>query len=288
MSDEPNRQFTKLELDLLGDDAGDDSDHAATLVDNTREFTALESQLFGENIDNASDNAATLGESTQEFTVLELGVPGQDSGNGCDNATTSAQNNQQFTKLELELLGEDTGNGSHDATSSPQSNLPAAASSQRKPNGKAHPFDKIWSAKEHPQNWTDEEREERFLIKGRRAGMSASQFLLSPHLKGPKYSTYDKIRYQFDVLSQNGVDIKPRTEEYRRRCQQMNNTPLRKEAAWILQACQSGMTPKEIQKSGMVRCGSNELNDIKQRIYKMKQRGKDVAPRSAGQTPRPV
>lgn len=286
MSDVPSRQFTALDLELLREDTVDGYDDAAASTENEREFSSLELELLEEDTGYGYDDATASTENKREFTAQELELPGEDTGNGSDNATTSVQGTREFTELELELLGEDTGNGSHNAITS-QNNLPAAAPSQRKPNVKPHPFDKTWSAKQHPQNWTDEEREERFLIEGRRAAMSASQFWLSPHLKDPKHSAYEKIRYQFQVLSRYGVDIKPQSEEYRRRCQQMN-TPMRKEAAQIILACQSGMTPNEIQESGLVRYGKNGLDDLKERIYKMKQRGVDVAPRPAGQVPRPI
>ncbi|KAL9026167.1 MAG: hypothetical protein Q9196_005126 [Gyalolechia fulgens] len=196
----------------------------------------------------------------------------------------SDQPRRTFSPLECDLLGEPYGYEEPvTSTTSPVPRQPASMI-------KRHPFEESWAAKTHPPTWTKEETETQFVIQGRQAGMSASQLSSSRHLTGTtKYDTTNRTKYQLKLLCKAGHDAKPTNEQYQHRAHMAAHRGLvQQEAQSIIQACQSGMTPKEIEQSGIVKHGKNTEANIGDRIRLMKKRGKDVAARPQGQIPRPV
>lgn len=144
-----------------------------------------------------------------------------------------------------------------------------------------HAFVKEWMAREMPAEWTDEKREEEFLIEGRRAGISHQQLYNSQYLKHVKYRSVGAITYQLRELSNKGVDVRPRTEEYHRRsigC--LRSNPHSEETELIIKMRREGKSVATIHESGIVKQGKNTPDAIKQRIKAMNDRGIDLTPRS--------
>lgn len=142
-------------------------------------------------------------------------------------------------------------------------------------------FVQQWMAKEMPADWTEEKREDEFLIHGRRAGISHQQLYRSQVLKHIKYRSLGAITYQLRELSNKGVDVRPRTEEYQRRsiaCARSN--PHTEERELIIKMCREGESVRAIRESGIIKYGKNTVFAIKERIQAMKERGIDLTPRS--------
>ncbi|KAL9577888.1 MAG: hypothetical protein Q9212_006080 [Teloschistes hypoglaucus] len=144
-----------------------------------------------------------------------------------------------------------------------------------------HAFVKEWMAKKMPAEWTDEKREEEFLIQGRRAGISHQQLYNSQYLKHIKYRSVGAITYQLRELNSKGVDVRPRTEEFHRRsisC--LRSNPHSEESELIIKMRREGKSVATIHESGIVKYGKNTPYAIKQRIKAMRDRGIDLSPRS--------
>ncbi|KAL8636771.1 MAG: hypothetical protein Q9228_005870 [Teloschistes exilis] len=142
-------------------------------------------------------------------------------------------------------------------------------------------FVQQWMAKEMPADWTEEKREDEFLIHGRRAGISHQQLYRSQVLKHAKYRSLGAITYQLRELSKKGVDVRPRTEEYQRRsiaCARSN--PHSEERELIIKMCREGESVRAIRESGIIKYGKNTVFAIKERIQAVKERGIDLTPRS--------
>ncbi|KAL8692084.1 MAG: hypothetical protein Q9218_002813 [Villophora microphyllina] len=144
-----------------------------------------------------------------------------------------------------------------------------------------HPFVKQWLAREIPADWSDEKREEEFLVQGRRAGMSHKELSKSQYLKDDKYQSVNAITYQLHKLYRNGVDVTPQTEEHRRRAA-ANGRPKQQteEGNMIIEMCREGLSVTEIKASGKIKYGLNTAYAIGRRIKYMQERGIDVFPRS--------
>ncbi|KAI4114863.1 MAG: hypothetical protein LQ345_004433 [Seirophora villosa] len=126
----------------------------------------------------------------------------------------------------------------------------------------------------HPQS-----DEDRFLVEGRRAGMTPSQLKASPNLPSFRDRPVHQIKSRLNKLRRAGYDIAPRTAEARKRSDDCGNREQIKEMNAIADACRRGMTPKEILAAGIVRHGRMDEKGLAQRIYRMGLRGLDVKPR---------
>lgn len=110
---------------------------------------------------------------------------------------------------------------------------PSASSQQHSPMVPPgwHQFVRNWSLRAIPQKWSDENREQEFVIQGRRAGMSARELFNSGYLKLRQYRTIGAIHYQLQKLKKNGVDVTPRTVEHQRRSAAANKNRYRRAPA---------------------------------------------------------
>ncbi|KAI4247294.1 MAG: hypothetical protein LQ352_006200 [Teloschistes flavicans] len=165
--------------------------------------------------------------------------------------------------------------------SSPQTNRvrkPSKFSTWTKSS--THNFVQQWMTTDMPAEWSAEKREEEFLIQARRTGMSYQQLLNSQYLKSYKYCSIGRISYQLRKLAGNGVDVVPRTEEYRRRSTAAARSGKhREESERIAEMCREGESVAAIVAAGFIRLGKNSKGAVSQRIKGMREQGVDVAPR---------